>query len=40
VSIGNTFVVDVNPSQLTLARRLDQDELKWIVWIDLFFLFW
>jgi hypothetical protein len=27
VSIGNTFVVDVNPSQLTLAR-LDQDELK------------
>jgi hypothetical protein len=28
VSIGNTFVVDVNPSQLTLARRLDQDELK------------
>jgi hypothetical protein len=38
VSIGNTFVVDVNPSQLTLAR-LDQDELKWII-CDLLFLFY
>jgi hypothetical protein len=27
VSISNTFLVDVNPSQLTLARQ-EKDELK------------